>query len=164
MSFEGFRERRASIFLTFGPSRIFITSLFAILELPLRRASFTAAFASRTARPTSFPLSRINLSPAHLPRLFGHTAASKMSELETQPASEHKKLGGREWWDSIGRPKYVVAPMVDQSELVSRQRAIMHLRLHQRSLHVSHVISAVDGGGWIFAEIGDSVSVAVHRS
>lgn len=32
-----------------------------------------------------------------------------------------KKLHGYEFYESIGRPRYVIAPMVDQSELVSRQ-------------------------------------------
>ena len=35
-------------------------------------------------------------------------------------ASPPAKLEGNDWWESIGKPKYVVAPMVDQSELVSR--------------------------------------------
>lgn len=33
---------------------------------------------------------------------------------------KHEKLGGYDFYRSIGSPKFVVAPMVDQSELVRR--------------------------------------------
>jgi tRNA-dihydrouridine synthase 1 len=36
---------------------------------------------------------------------------------KTEPAP--KKLHGREFYESIGCPKYIIAPMVDRSEFVS---------------------------------------------
>lgn len=35
-----------------------------------------------------------------------------------------KKLLGRQFYESIGSPKYIVAPMVDRSEFVSRLRSV----------------------------------------
>ena len=35
-----------------------------------------------------------------------------------QPAAPPKKLLGRQFYESMGSPKYIVAPMVDRSEFV----------------------------------------------
>lgn len=35
------------------------------------------------------------------------------------PSTGSSKLHGREFYESIGKPKFIVAPMVDQSEFVS---------------------------------------------
>jgi len=39
---------------------------------------------------------------------------------DPKPATKRRKLQGREFYESIGSPRTVVAPMVDQSELVRR--------------------------------------------
>ena len=44
--------------------------------------------------------------------------AARSSTPGRDAGQDHKKLHGRAFYESIGSPKYVVAPMVDQSEFV----------------------------------------------
>jgi hypothetical protein len=49
-------------------------------------------------------------------------APSPMAETPAPtPMLPHKKLHGRAFYESIGSPTVVLAPMVDQSEFVSHQ-------------------------------------------
>lgn len=49
---------------------------------------------------------------------------STMTSKENSPAVERPtKLEGRAFYESIGSPKFIVAPMVDQSEFVSRPKS-----------------------------------------
>jgi tRNA-dihydrouridine synthase 1 len=41
------------------------------------------------------------------------------TNVETDASAPRKKLTGRAFYESIGSPKYILAPMVDQSEFVS---------------------------------------------
>jgi tRNA-dihydrouridine synthase 1 len=60
----------------------------------------------------------------------GSMPASQTDALPQQEAqpSKPQKLRGREFYESIGSPKLVLAPMVDQSEFVRRSsRGILNL-------------------------------------
>lgn len=94
----------------------------ALLRRPLHLASFRLA-SSRFSMATS---------PQPIPpppqQQQQPEASTSALQLEPQPTSKHEKLGGHDWWEAIGKPKYVVAPMVDQSELVSMWYSLMDTR------------------------------------
>lgn len=60
---------------------------------------------------------------ATMPKPANGTASTSGSADAT--TSPKKKLHGRAFYESIGSPKYIVAPMVDQSEFVCRRDASM---------------------------------------
>ena len=47
------------------------------------------------------------------------STAPNGAEKSSVAATPNRKLQGRQFYESIGSPKYVVAPMVDRSEFVS---------------------------------------------
>lgn len=53
------------------------------------------------------------------------TGAEQGAAPATQPT--RKKLLGRAFYESIGSPKYIVAPMVDRSEFVRITRDLLSL-------------------------------------
>lgn len=63
------------------------------------------------------PISRLPAAPRPLPPLLN--IARAFATMATEQAAEGpKKLHGRAFYESIGSPKFIVAPMVDQSEFV----------------------------------------------
>ena len=52
------------------------------------------------------------------------TQQKAQNDAELPSTQPHKKLLGRQFYESIGSPKYIVAPMVDRSEFVSLQNVI----------------------------------------
>lgn len=104
-------------------------STLQLILIALRLTRFTARLGPLSLRT----MATSTLTPTHTadcpaaPTLSTNPAtvstpaqpAALPASLRLQPVAEHEKLGGHDFWDSIGKPKFVVAPMVDQSELVS---------------------------------------------
>ena len=78
--------------------------------------------------------SLFNLFPRNMASSSTPTAAATMAEVArtSPPPAKKQKLGGYEFYVSIGSPKWVVAPMVDQSELVSFRHPVVTGKLTGR--------------------------------
>lgn len=61
-------------------------------------------------------------------------SATEASATTTPQAPKKTKLHGRAFYESIGSPKYIVAPMVDQSEFVSL-RFLWKIPVTNNNLH-----------------------------
>lgn len=61
-----------------------------------------------------------NGSPASMATPISSTSSSTMNENGpgSATATLSRKLHGRAFYESIGSPKFILAPMVDQSEFV----------------------------------------------
>lgn len=73
--------------------------------------------------PSGLRLSRVSWSTFGRARFYTSMAADtvqspKLANESALPPKKKKKLTGRAFYESIGSPKVVVAPMVDQSEFV----------------------------------------------
>lgn len=69
---------------------------------------------------SSLPIARMSEMQTSMPEL---------APAFTQPPTSRTKLHGRDFYKSIGSPKMILAPMVDQSEFVRASTLLSHLTM-----------------------------------
>jgi hypothetical protein len=90
-------------------------------------STFHASVARITSRNTLFVPNTLSFQNqvrkmAVTSSVLSEEARFQMAETPAQiPVLSHKKLHGRAFYESIGSPTVVLAPMVDQSEFVGHQ-------------------------------------------
>lgn len=65
----------------------------------------------------------------------GNVDTGKMGDKINGGGVERRKLHGRAFYESIGSPKIVLAPMVEQSEFVRLPHTLTSLTTHNSSLY-----------------------------
>jgi len=99
-------------------SSIFHTPLDSIrllvLALPILLPRLWAGIKSRTTKI----ILRAASSQASMVTTTSSPGTAENGSSAASPASVGKKLHGRTFYESIGSPKFILAPMVDQSEFV----------------------------------------------
>lgn len=92
----------------------------AISHFPLHRLLLRPRLPPSTFAPTflSFFRPRTAMVTPPAPSAPTEDRVLTTADLEPQPTTLQSKLHGYDLWRDMGEPQYIVAPMVDQSELV----------------------------------------------